>query len=103
MTIQVPRATLRALSAMAMVLLCVLFALPAYAEPPTTSVPDGGARPVPATPITPPGGSVLPGAPPSSPLADQIATETAAVELIGEQLKQVDIDLERAHKTTLAA
>src|SRR2546423_2915295 len=106
MTLRASRSTVAATllsTGLGIALLCGTTATRAYAEPPTTSVPDAGSRPTSATPVTPPGGVNLPGAQPSSPLDQQVQAENAAVELIGEQLKQVQVDLEQARRTTLAA
>ena len=76
----------------------VVLAHPAYADPGGTAVPDGGAQPVPSGALTPP--SIPPVA--QGPLAQQVTSEEAAVEQIGEQLKQVKLDLDQV-KTVKAS
>src|SRR5437763_12579233 len=84
----------------------VVLAHPAYADPGGTAVPDGGAQPVPSGALTPPS-STKPGNPDippvaQGPLAQQVTSEEAAVEQIGEQLKQVKLDLDQV-KTVKAS
>src|SRR5690349_12987354 len=98
MTKRAPRTA--ALAAATCSLLCVFLARPASADPPTTSIPDAGSRPVASAPLAPPTGGGVP-APPvtSGPLADRVAAETSAVELIGERLKQAGLDVQQAHQS----
>jgi peptidoglycan DL-endopeptidase CwlO len=87
-------------------MLCALVALPAYADP-IGDVPDPGARPVPAGPVTFPGaGGTGTGSPPppaatpvAGPFASQVMAEDVAVQTLGEQLKQLQIDMEAAEDT----
>ena len=101
-----------------LVVTAAMFALmgsPAYASPTPTPpnapgvaagagmVPDAGSAPVANAPLTLPGATV--GVPASTrppaigPLAARIMAETAAVEQLGEQLKQLDIDATEAQRT----
>lgn len=96
-----------ALSAVVCTALCAFVARPAYADPAAPSVPDAGSRPLPAGPMPlPAAGTSRPvtssATPVLGPLAQQIMAESAAVEALGEQVKQVEQDLARAHEATLA-
>jgi hypothetical protein len=84
----------------ACLLLALVFARPAGAEPSVPSVPDAGARPPSIGPLeTPPGASTGPaaqtGPPALGPLAQQIRAETAAVQALAEQLKLVEAESRR--------
>lgn len=101
-----------AFAAAACVLVGLLLAPPATADPPIPSVPDEGARP-PAAGGLPAGGGPLGGglpvggaipgstaatAPVLGPLAQQIRTETTAVQALAEQLKAVEAELAQIHQ-----
>jgi cell wall-associated NlpC family hydrolase len=108
------------MGALVCTMLCALVARPAYADPVVT-VPDVGARPVPAGPITFPGtgttgtgtgiaigtgtgtgtGSTTIGTatPVLGPFASQVMTEDIAVQALGEQVKQLQIDMQAAEDT----
>lgn len=93
-------------SAVVCTTLCAFVARPAYADPAVPSIPDAGSRPLPAGPLALPGGGTPRPATPAAapvlgPLGQQIMAESAAVEALGEQLKQTQQDLARAHETTL--
>ncbi|HEX6500448.1 MAG TPA: NlpC/P60 family protein [Micromonosporaceae bacterium] len=79
-----------------------MLAAPGYADPVGAgAVPDDGAPPIASGAIALPGSGgtsvAAPNPPVVGPLAQQIAAEQAAVELLGEQLKQRDADVARAH------
>lgn len=84
--------------------LTLALSAPVYASPSgSVSVPDDGAAPVATGPVTMPGTSggaaSTPAPPVVGPLAQQITSEQAAVELLGEQVKQHDADVAQAHDT----
>src|SRR5262245_40166299 len=94
----------RPATAIACSALCLLLARPAYAADPIgTTVPDGGARPVAAGQLRLPGGATTPLPPTIGPLAQQILAERNAVEVLGEKLKQLELDTVAAHNTAVAA
>jgi peptidoglycan DL-endopeptidase CwlO len=90
-------------SVVACTALCLLTPRPGYADPGNSTVPDAGAPPVAAAPVQVPGSTTPPAAatPVVGPLGTQIMTESAAVEALGEQLKQAQIDADAAHDATV--
>jgi len=96
-----------AIAGAACTLLCVLIGGggPVYADPAGSTIPDAGARPVAGGAITLPGGSTFPGSAPAygppvlGPLGEQIVQETYAVQALGQQLKQAELDLGQAAET----
>jgi cell wall-associated NlpC family hydrolase len=97
-----------AMSALICTMLCSLVARPAYGDP-GQSIPDVGMRPVPN------GQLVLPGAngsgptttyvatPVLGPFASKVMAEDVAVQALGEQVKQLQIDLQAAVETAESA
>jgi peptidoglycan DL-endopeptidase CwlO len=91
-------------------MLCALVSRPAYADPGNT-VPDQGARPVPNGQIVYPGegtssasaGAGYTATPAIGPLASQIMSEDVAVQALGEQVKQLQIDMGTAQDTAKGA
>jgi hypothetical protein len=96
-----------AIAGAACTLLCVLIGGggTAYADPAGSTIPDSGARPVAGGPVTLPGGTTFPGSSPAfgppvlGPLGEQIVAETYAVQALGQQLKQAELDLGQAGDT----
>jgi cell wall-associated NlpC family hydrolase len=84
--------------------LCLLIPRPAGADPGNTTVPDSGAAPVASAPLQLPGSTTTTPVttPVTGPLGTRIMAETAAVEALGEQLKQAQLDASAAHDATVA-
>jgi cell wall-associated NlpC family hydrolase len=84
--------------------LCLLVPRPGYGDPGNSTVPDAGATPVASTPVQIPGStpSTTVTTPVAGPLGTRIMAESAAVEALGEQLKQAQIDATAAHDATRA-
>ena len=90
-------------------MLCALIATPVAADP-GNSIPDSGARPLPAGQIVWPGGATgtagntgYVATPAIGPFASQVMAEDIAVQALGEQVKQLQIDLQTAQQTVTAA
>src|SRR5262249_30885732 len=89
-------------------MLCVLIATPVGADP-GNSIPDSGARPLPAGQVVWPGATGITGTagyvatPAIGPFASQVMAEDIAVQALGEQVKQLQIDLQTAYQTVTAA
>jgi cell wall-associated NlpC family hydrolase len=90
-------------------MLCALIATPVGADP-GSSVPDSGARPLPAGQVVWPGGTASTtgntgyvATPAIGPFASQVMAEDVAVQALGEQVKQLQIDLQTAQQTVTAA
>jgi peptidoglycan DL-endopeptidase CwlO len=83
---------------------CLLVPRPGYGDPGNNTVPDPGATPVTSAPVQVPGsGPTTPAiAPVAGPLGTRIMAESAAVEALGERLKQAQIDAAAAHDATVA-
>ncbi len=98
-------------SAVMCAVLCALIARPAAAAPPTPTVPDAGSRPAVTgsfqVPGAGPGSSVPTPALPASitpgPLGTRIMTESAALEMVGQQLLKLEADTNEAKKAAEAA
>ena len=80
-------------------MLCALVARPAYAEP--VGVPDSGARPVPAGPVTYPGEGTASGngivpTPAGGPLANQLMTEDIAVKSLEQRSLKAKLEVDEA-------
>ncbi len=85
------------------VAVCAALCTPAtqlvYADPVPPGVPDAGTRPTSAAPVVPPAGPPVV----QGPLAQQIAAESAGVEQLGEELKQVGSELAAAGPASAAS
>jgi cell wall-associated NlpC family hydrolase len=83
---------------------CLLVPRPGFGDPGNNTVPDSGALPVASAPLQLPGGtsSAPVTTPVAGPLGTRIMAESAAVEALGEQLKQAQIDAAAAHDATVA-
>jgi cell wall-associated NlpC family hydrolase len=92
------------MSAVVCTMICALVSRPAYGDP-GASLPDSGARPLPAGQVVYPGqGTATNGAgyvatPVLGPFASQVMAEDIAVQALGEQVKQLQIDLQAAEAT----
>jgi len=96
-----------AASAIICTILCSLVARPAYADPVTT-IPDVGLRPVPTGPVIYPGtgSGTTTGYVPTpvlGPLASKIMEQDIQVQALGEQVKQLEIDLQALEDTAQSA
>src|SRR5690349_20434952 len=90
-------------------LVCALIATPVSADP-GNSVPDSGQRPLPAGQIVWPGGQTgtagntgYVATPAIGPFASQVMSEDIAVQALGEQVKQLQIDLQGIQQTAKSA
>src|SRR5690349_6095231 len=104
-----PTKTAKAAAATVCTLLCLLIPQPANADP-GNSVPDSGQRPLPAGQVVMPGGTTTGttstgyvATPAIGPFASQVMAEDIAVQALGEQAKQLQIDLQAAQQTANAA
>src|SRR4051794_33366327 len=81
-----------------------VLAHPAGAEPAGPAVPDAGARPPAAAAAAGAGASTPTQTVPAglSPAAQQLQTETFAVQALAEQLKKLDEDVTQAQSDVLA-
>src|SRR5437762_2045538 len=80
-----------------------LFATPAFGDPTTPGrVPDPGVPPVATGPLVP--NSTTPttqtGTPVVGPMAQQILTQRAQVEALGEQVTKLGLEVDAAKQTT---
>ncbi len=100
------RSTRRSLtwSVVACTALCLLVPRPSYGDPGNNTVPDAGSMPVASAPVQSTNGSqpATVTAPVAGPLGAKIMSDSSAVEALGEQLKQAQIDASAAHDATAA-